>query len=71
MPSSGMLCSMALVITDVSEECSATIIIHSISAQRESVASYGLLFLFTDSSHPEDGGTTFLRNVGSYKSHAT
>jgi hypothetical protein len=24
---------------------------------------------FTDSCHPDEGGDTFLRNVGSYKSH--
>jgi hypothetical protein len=26
-------------------------------------------FLFSDYFHLEDGGDTFLRNVGSYKSH--
>jgi hypothetical protein len=25
--------------------------------------------IFTDSCHPDYGGATYLRNVGSYKSH--
>jgi hypothetical protein len=38
-------------------------------SQRKSVASCSLCCSqFTDSCHP-DGGTRFLRNVGSYKSH--
>jgi hypothetical protein len=28
-----------------------------------------VLFLVTDSCHPDEGGAKFLRNVGSYKSH--
>jgi hypothetical protein len=45
--------------------------IPSISSQRESVASYSeSCSQFTDSCHPDEGGVKFLRNVGSYKSHA-
>jgi hypothetical protein len=58
-----MLRRVALVRTDVSEE-------RSISSQRASVDNYGYRYAkFGDSCHPDDGGDTFLRNVGSYKSH--
>jgi hypothetical protein len=43
-----MLCHVALVGTDVSEECSTS---------------------NTDSCHPDDGGATFLWNMGSFKIH--
>jgi hypothetical protein len=34
------------------------------------VSSYGSHSQLADSCHPDDGGDTFLRSVGSYKSHA-
>jgi hypothetical protein len=43
-----------------SEEFSATII---------RVARIGELGTLIDSSHPDDGGAKYHRNVGSYKSH--
>jgi hypothetical protein len=79
-----MLHHVALVRTDILEERIASIIRvtrigdlgttlaatsnrstvrRNISSQRASVASY------SDSCHPDDVGDTFLRNVGSYKSH--
>jgi hypothetical protein len=58
---SGMLRRVALVTTDVSEELSASIM------RVTRIAELGTTL--TDSCHPDNGGTTFLRNVGSYKSH--
>jgi hypothetical protein len=55
MSSSGMLRSVALVRTDVSDELSASII---------RVTRIGELRTLAD-----DGGDKFFRNVGSYKSH--
>jgi hypothetical protein len=56
-----MLHRVALVRTDVSEELSASIF---------SVTWIGELgTTLADSYHPDDGGTKFFRNVGSYKSH--
>jgi hypothetical protein len=41
-----------------------------ISSQRVSVASCSYrCSYFTDSCHPDEGGATFLRYVGSYKIH--
>jgi hypothetical protein len=61
MPSSGMLRHVALVRTGVSEETSVSII---------RVTRIGwLLVTAYDSCHLDDGGVTFLRNVGSYKIH--
>jgi hypothetical protein len=38
--------------------------------EREPFASYGYLCSYlADSYHPDDGGATFLRNIGSYKSY--
>jgi hypothetical protein len=48
---------VALIITDVSEDRIASV------SYREALCN--LLALV----HPEDGGDTILRNVGSYKSH--
>jgi hypothetical protein len=61
MASSGMLRRVALVRTDVSEALSASII---------RVTRIGELGTTLAVSHPDDGGTELLRNVGSYKSHA-
>jgi hypothetical protein len=56
MPSPRMLRRLALARTDVSEERSAIII------SVESIA---------ECCRPDDGGDTFLRNLGSYKSHTS
>jgi hypothetical protein len=40
------------------------------TSQRASVASYSYRSEFIDFCHPDEGGSKFLRNVGSYKSHA-
>jgi hypothetical protein len=61
MVSSGMLRHVALVRTDVSEVLSTSII---------RVTRIGELgTTLADSCHPDDGGTKFLQNIGSYKSH--
>jgi hypothetical protein len=60
MSSSGMLRRVGLVWTDVSEERIAFIV-------RET--RIGELGTTLDSYRPDDWGDTFLRNVGSYKSH--
>jgi hypothetical protein len=52
-----MLRRVALVRTNVSEEPCASIRVTRIGE------------LGTDSSHPDEGDATFLRYVGSYKSH--
>jgi hypothetical protein len=62
MPSSGMLRRVALVRTDVSTELSASFIrVTRIGELRTTLAV---------TSNPDEGGAKFLRNVGSYKSHA-
>jgi hypothetical protein len=53
---------VALVRNDVSEERIA-----SISTKR--ICYLETKSAVADSFHPGDGGDTFLRNVGSYKSH--
>jgi hypothetical protein len=53
-----MLRRVALVLTDVSEELSASFI---------RVTSFSWL---TDSCHPDERGAKLLRNVGSYKNQA-
>jgi hypothetical protein len=35
------------------------------------IVRYFCCIVFTDSFHPNDGGDTFLRNVGSYKTQTT
>jgi hypothetical protein len=75
MQSSGMLSSVALVRTDVSEERSAFIIrLARIGEVGATLAITGNCRTLrgnnvTDFCHPYDGGATFLRNVGSYKSY--
>jgi hypothetical protein len=61
MPSTGMLCRVALVRTDVSEELSAPII------RVTRIGEQGISLAVT--SNPDDGAATFLRNVGYNKSH--
>jgi hypothetical protein len=62
MSSSGMLRLVALVRTDVSKTRNASIgelgKTLAVPNNRRSVRC-----------HPDDGGATFLRDVGSYKSH--
>jgi hypothetical protein len=54
--------------TDVPEEHIASVF------RVEKISDLGVLalissFRLSDSFHPDDGGDTFLRNVGSYNSH--
>jgi hypothetical protein len=63
-----MLRHVALVRIDFSEEFSASIFRVTRIGELETTLSITSNRL-TDSSHPEDGGAKFLRNVGSYKSH--
>jgi hypothetical protein len=73
MASSGMLCNMALVRTDISEEPSASFIrVTRIGELGTTLAvtSNQHTLQFTDSCHPDEGGARFLQNVGSYKNHA-
>jgi hypothetical protein len=58
MPSSGMLRRVALVRTDVSEECSSSII------RMTRIGELGSTLTLT--SNPDIGGVTFFRNVSSY-----
>jgi hypothetical protein len=72
MPSSGMLRRVALVITDISEDHSASIIrvtrigelgtTLGVSSNRSKLLLLATLMM---------GADTFLRNVGSYKSPTT
>jgi hypothetical protein len=66
MPSSGMLRRVALVRTDVSEELSALVFLRCVRR----LLVQRVLFLVTVSCHPDEESAKFLRNVGSYKSHA-
>jgi hypothetical protein len=74
MASSGMLRRVVLLRTDVSEELSASFI----SVTR--IGELGITLAVTSNRrtlrrnttryyHPNEGGATFLRNFGSYKSH--
>jgi hypothetical protein len=63
MASSEMLCRVALVRIYVSEERSASFI------RVTRIGKLGRTLAVTDSCHPDEGGATFLRNVGCYKSH--
>jgi hypothetical protein len=58
MPSSGMLCRVALVRIEVSEECIASII------RVTRIGELGITLVVNNNR-----GAKFLRNVGSYKSH--
>jgi hypothetical protein len=73
MVSSGMLRSVALVRTDVSDELSASFIRVTRIGKLETLAVTSnrrtLRRNTLYSCHPDDGGAKFLRNVGSYKSH--
>jgi hypothetical protein len=77
MPSSEMLCSVALVGTDVSEEPITSIVfLHSVlrlMVTANVVPSTPILanrsMLFASCCHHDNGGGTFLRNVRSYKRH--
>jgi hypothetical protein len=66
-----MLSNVPLVRTDVSEERITSIIrVTRIGEQRASVASYcQSCSWLADFYHPDDGGDTIPRNIGSYKSH--
>jgi hypothetical protein len=67
MVSSEMLCCVALVITDVSEESSSFFI------RVTRIGELGTTLAATRNRrkqrHPDQGSAKFLRNVGSYKSH--
>jgi hypothetical protein len=71
MPSSGMLRRVAFVRTDFSEDRSASIIRLTRIGElgRTLVVTSNRRILQRKSYHPDDGGATFLRNVGSYKGH--
>jgi hypothetical protein len=75
-PSSGILRRVTLVRTDISEESSAAIIrVTRVGALETTLAVIGnqstlLRHSIPSQCHPDNGGATFLRNVGSYKSHA-
>jgi hypothetical protein len=62
MPSSRILHLVALVGTDVSEELRASIFMVS------RIGELGTTLALA-SCHSDDGGATFLRNVGSYEGH--
>jgi hypothetical protein len=67
MPSSGMLRRVVLVTADVSEERSAS----NIRVTRIDELGTTLAVTSNRRTLRDDGGATFLRNVGSYKSHTT
>jgi hypothetical protein len=78
MVSSELLCRVALVRTDVSEEPGASFIrMTKICELRTTQAATSnrrtlrrdVFFLVHRFCHPDEGGARFLRNVDSYKSH--
>jgi hypothetical protein len=71
MVSSGMLRRVALVRTDVSEEAGASFIRVTRIGELGTTQAATSNRQFTYSCHPDEGGSRFLRNVGSYKSHTT
>jgi hypothetical protein len=76
MVSSGMLRRVALVRTDLSEELSTSILrvtrigelgaTLAVTSNRRTLRRLTIWYF----CHLDDGGAKFLRNVGSYKSHA-
>jgi hypothetical protein len=75
MAYSGMLRSVTLVRTDVSEKPSSSIRVTRIGELGTTLALTSNRrrlrrnTKFNDSCHPDEGGAKFLRNVSSYKSH--
>jgi hypothetical protein len=71
MASSGMLRRVALVRTDVSEEPNASFIRVKIIGELGTTLAVTINrpTLLRRFLSPYEGGTKFLRNVGSYKSH--
>jgi hypothetical protein len=68
--SSGILHSVALVKTDISEELSASMIRATrIGELGTSLAETGNLRRLLVTANSSEGGDKFLRNVGSNKSH--
>jgi hypothetical protein len=65
MSSSGMLHRVALLRTDITVDLSASII----RVTRIGELGTTLAVTNADSRHPDDGGSKFLCNVSSYKSH--
>jgi hypothetical protein len=63
MASSGMLCRVVLVKTDVSEELSSSIM------KVTRIGELGTAITGKDPCHPDDGGAKFFRNVSSYMSN--
>jgi hypothetical protein len=68
MVSSRMSRRVALVRTDVSEEFSASIRVTRIGELGTMLVTANV-FPSSPIRHPDEGGTKFLRSVGSYKSH--
>jgi hypothetical protein len=76
-----MLRRVALVRADVSEELSTSIRVTrigelgtklAVTSNRRTLRRNTTWYCcseFSDSSHPDEGGAKFLRNVGSYKSY--
>jgi hypothetical protein len=62
-----MLRRAALIRTDVSEKCIASIISVTIGE----LVTAKIVPELAGSFHPDDEGNIFLRNVGSYKCHTT
>jgi hypothetical protein len=76
-----MLRRVALVRTDLSDELSASFIrvtkigqlgtTLAVTSNRRTLRRNTKLFQFTNSCHPDEGDSKFLRNVGSYKNHTS